>query len=349
MRSDRAAAYTGRMASSGFYIQVLRPLARRIGIVASVAATLLFVEQASARPDPSPHAAPSSTRTARGETRHPGLWQRLTNPFRSRGTEKGPSLRGPNTGKNPSTAGTGKLTPTEKLPRQLVRRGREPVDLVHGALLEGSVTHGGLQPHYLIDLKDRRLKPLLNKSRKIGQTAKTDWDKIGQVVKTVKRALPNGEYDNPVYLNLLSKYRESGKPIPIGEYLKNRVGVCRENAIATHLALKAAGVESRYLYVKAQQGQDREDHAVVVVKQGGETWVVDSYNSNFNGYRLKDILKPGGIREGDPIAPFADRDAGDAGLKRRFVNIHTYPKVWAPEPEVTQSASGLRSLGAGLR
>ena len=71
-----------------------------------------------------------------------------------------------------------------------------------------------------------------------------------------------------------------------------------------------------------------EDHAFTVVEHDGEEWIVDSYNDHFNGYRLKDLMKEGGPRPGDPVAPVRR-----TYRYRRVVRINDYPRYWIPKED----------------
>lgn len=165
--------------------------------------------------------------------------------------------------------------------------------LNHGTVVEGSVDFGGLQPNYVIDLKHPRLQQLLTAARALD--GKPFVDKVNGVVALVQKTLTEGAYDAPAYLKLLKDTRGRRSNITLGDYLTSGAGVCRENALLTHLALLEAGVESEYLYCQASQGGAAEDHAVAVaVDDKGQKVVVDSYNRNFHGFFLDDLLAPGG-------------------------------------------------------
>ena len=136
--------------------------------------------------------------------------------------------------------------------------------------------------------------------------------------------------------------------ISLGEYLKNGVGVCREYALLTHLALLRMGVDSRFAYVKAITGNLEQDHGIVLIKHKGELWLVDSYFTWLNGFRLKDLRKRGGANESDPRLVYGKITPDDVSM--RIVKIHSFPLVWAPkgsEPmSVKTSGECLKDLKA---
>jgi hypothetical protein len=174
------------------------------------------------------------------------------------------------------------------------------VRLNHGSVVEGSVDFGGLQPNYVVDLKHPRLQQLLAAARALDRPGATLEEKVNGVVALVQKTLTEGAYDAPAYLKLLAEHRSQRVNITLGDYLVSGAGVCRENALLTHLALLEAGLESEYLYCRAGQGGRVEDHAVaLVVAPDGRKVVVDSYNRNFHGFALDDLLRPGGSQSTD--------------------------------------------------
>ena len=85
--------------------------------------------------------------------------------------------------------------------------------------------------------------------------------------------LKGKEYDDETYLDLLERYRHSGKDIPLSEYVLCKVGVCREHGLLANILLEAAGIENHYLNVKIQRGKGRdaviEDHAFMLLNLKG--------------------------------------------------------------------------------
>ncbi|MEX1099690.1 MAG: hypothetical protein WEB87_04650, partial [Bacteriovoracaceae bacterium] len=154
-----------------------------------------------------------------------------------------------------------------------------------GFILQGSTDYGGIQPNYLIDLSsDKAVREFLQYSRELRHLPVDE--RVALVGDYVKNALPHGEYDSAPYLEALEEYRNKGKAIPLKEYLRCEAGVCRENSLFTHLGLKEAGVDNRYVYAQVEQivnGKSYvEDHAFVVMERNGELYTVDPYNSNFD-------------------------------------------------------------------
>lgn len=199
------------------------------------------------------------------------------------------------------------------------------VDLVPGAIVEGSAKYGGLQPDYLLDPSHPNLKPLMDFSASLAQTPMEFWGKVELIQNYIKNfVLVERSYTTPAYLNLMAKYRRLNKPVPIGEYAAIRAGVCREHALITHFALKAAGIENFYGYYQVEQNGHVEDHAFSVVKYRGEARVIDTYNANFNGYRLEALLR--GNRLG---ASKLEWELSET--RRRIVALKPYPRFWIPK------------------
>jgi len=203
------------------------------------------------------------------------------------------------------------------------------VNLKSGSLIEGSTSHGGLQPDYILDTWVQEWKPLLGFAQEVGRSTQPYWSKIDSILDYLEtRVLPASDYENPAYLGILEEYRLKGEQVPLSRYAAVRAGVCRENALFTHMALKAAGIANRHVYTWVESADAPEDHAFTVVEHDGEEWIVDSYNDHFNGYRLKDLMKEGGPRPGDPVAPVRR-----TYRYRRVVRINDYPRYWIPKED----------------
>ncbi len=165
-------------------------------------------------------------------------------------------------------------------------------------------------------------------------------EKIRQITSFVQqKVLPNGAYDDPGYLKVLEKYRNAGKDIPISAYIDCRAGVCRENALVMHYALKKAGVENLYVYAKVQlkifRGKNvvrdaTEDHAFTIVKIKGENFIVDSYNSNFHGFSFDQLQSPN--LTPSTILRTASFAENNPDVFRRVIMINHYPVVFQPVP-----------------
>ena len=208
-----------------------------------------------------------------------------------------------------------------------------PVRLNHGSIVEGSVDHGGIQPNYVVDLNHPRLQSLLTDCRALNRPEVSFKDRVDGVVRFVQETLVDGAYDAPAYLKLLAERRKQRANVTLGDYLAGGAGVCRENALLTHLGLLEAGCESEYLYANATQGTHREDHAVAIVidtagrQPDGEKYVVDSYNSNFHGFRLADLLRPGGSQSTDKRLPSSQKPPSLFGCS---LKVASYPNYWIP-------------------
>lgn len=198
------------------------------------------------------------------------------------------------------------------------------VDLSPGSIVEGSASHGGLQPDYLLDLEHPALQPLLERAREIGASKLSYWEKIDSVQHFIRsEVLPNRNYDYGPYRALMARYRRLGKSVPIGEYARIQAGVCRESALLTHFALKAAGISNMLGYFQIRQETHVQDHVLCLVRSEKDIWVVDTYNANFNGYRLKDLLQ-GRTIQASRLAEAAP------GNRRQILGLLEYPLFSIP-------------------
>ena len=59
-------------------------------------------------------------------------------------------------------------------------------DIKNGAYIEGSLSKGGVQPDYFIDLNSEPIKSLLQSAQSIGQEKLSYWDKVGLVTELVR-------------------------------------------------------------------------------------------------------------------------------------------------------------------
>ena len=213
------------------------------------------------------------------------------------------------------------------------------VELYDGAYVQGSKDFGGIQPDYKIDLNDpdlenfvKEVKEAVTSSYKIkwlnliGKTDQAQSKTIELVTALVQKALPLRQYNSAPYLEVLKEHRLQNMDISLGSYLRCAAGVCRENALVTHVTLKALGIDNRFVYVVAQQGHHQEDHAIVVVKDKSGRWIVDPYNSNFHGRNFDDLLLEN--KTAVPrLASFAKNEINFA----RIVRVNNYPTYWLPK------------------
>ena len=176
-----------------------------------------------------------------------------------------------------------------------------PFNLPDNCIIEGSTRHGGMQPDYLVGAGDRDLTRLMSYAEKIGGSSRLDfWQKVERIRTRVKNSMPHREYDDPTYLDLIKRYRERGKPIPMGQYCKYGVGVCRENAILLTMALNRAGISSKFVYARVQVGPDRRPR-VRVPRRGprrGRQGPVDDLRHEMGRHLLQVFV---GRRAGDGI------------------------------------------------
>ncbi len=143
-----------------------------------------------------------------------------------------------------------------------------------------------------------------------------------------------------------------------GDYVHAGAGVCREHAMLTHLALREAGVETRYLYVRVvnPDGTDYEDHAVALAFDNAawdaygdehdikKAWIVDAYNEMFDGRRMESFLGRGGTR-GDETRPGVSLRAMPKHWFGYSMRVLDYPTYWVPVraalPAYTKDLAGI--------
>ena len=228
---------------------------------------------------------------------------------------------------------------TMKLPGTAYREvSGGPVELFHGSIVEGSVDKGGLQPHYVVDLHDKKIEKLLVSARKL--TGKGFDQRCAGVRALVAKALSGKTYDQPGYLKLMQSARKAQANVRPGDYLRADAGVCREHAMLTHLALREAGVNTRYLYVKVYgpDGNKIEDHALALAfddaklgkPDASRAWIVDSYNKMFDGRRLEVFLRPQGSSDRDESRGDVDVQALPKHWFGYTVRVLPYPHCWIP-------------------
>jgi hypothetical protein len=221
-----------------------------------------------------------------------------------------------------------------KDPENYIRLTEPLADIPDGAIVEGSLRTGGTQPDYVVDMKTPELQPLWQYARRL-KNAKLDfWVKVERITHYVsERILPRHDYDDKAYTTLLKRYKSAHMDIPLSRYAACGAGVCRENALLLHLALKEAGIPNKHVYAEIHRSSHAnnynivEDHAFTVVKHEGRNWVVDSYYWGFNGFTFEDLLSPDGITKDSLMAPTATPAPGF----RRIIKVHPFPVVWAPK------------------
>ncbi|OFZ83026.1 MAG: hypothetical protein A2583_13270 [Bdellovibrionales bacterium RIFOXYD1_FULL_53_11] len=221
------------------------------------------------------------------------------------------------------------------------------IDIPYGSIVQGSIEHSGIQPNYVINPpSDAELEKFLERARKLNKQKIPLWEKVEKVLGIVRRAMPRKDYKDPRYLALLEKYRRTNRPVPLGEYLKIRAGVCREYALLTHLALKEAGIDNKFVYAfverplitRAEYGLTaltREDHAFTVIKDNKQLWIVDSYSPYFNRQSYT------GLRNGISIynkhAPAQDALPGF----RKIIKVRKFPVVRLLDADCRETISNI--------
>ncbi len=209
-----------------------------------------------------------------------------------------------------------------------VAASRFQVSLTQRTIVEGSAAHGGIQPNYVIDLEtDEDLRRIMRLADQIRRRAMPSRERIRAVRDMVTAAMPRRAYDDPKYLALTAKYRSANQPIPLGQYLKAKAGVCREHSLVLHLALQRAGVANDVVYASVRQGSAgrAEDHGFVVLTEGEDQGItVDSYNNLFDGIALSELSSARGVT----MPRMRGHRARTEVYPRRVVRIREYPRVY---------------------
>lgn len=205
-------------------------------------------------------------------------------------------------------------------------------DLPANCLIQGSAHKGGIQPDYLLRSDDPDVQPLMRYAERIGRDSKLDlWTKVEKIRTKVRSSLPYREYDARPYLRLLADYRGRGEPVPIGQYCKRGVGVCREYAMLTVMALERAGIPAKFGYAKVKVGPSTreaivEDHGFAVITSGRDKWVVDAYSPYFNGHRLRDLMRENGPTARAKLSPNVPEKDRSAGF-RQILRLNKFPVI----------------------
>lgn len=246
-------------------------------------------------------------------------------------------------------AGTGSAFAAPTNPEDYNIQSGQMLDIENGAHVEGSINHGGLQPDYVIDMNSPAMQAVLGYAAEVGQSELPYWKQVKQIKDFIRdEVLVRKAYANPTYRRLMKKYRDLGSNIPLSAYIECKAGVCRENGMLLHLALKAAGIPSHYVYAKVTQGTGRdqrtEGHGFAVVEHDGRSWVVDSYNRDFNGAALDELMSHRGVGPKSAKAPIGE----PAATKIWIEEISPHPTVWNPKVPVPVFPAVIAPLCSGI-
>jgi hypothetical protein len=209
-------------------------------------------------------------------------------------------------------------------------------DIPPGSIVEGSVKVGGLQPDYVIDTSSPIMQEFLQGAADLGSkvAGSSVSERVEAITKFVSKQIKYKLYASRNYRAILREYRNSGRDIPLSEYLQTCSGICREHALLLHFALKAAGIQNFHVYAKVSQGGHTEDHAFVVFRSGSGYRIADAYNENFDGGLVRDLVGKGIVRD---------------GLTIRIKLFNPFPRLYFPKgAAVTGVTSTNGSFGCNL-
>lgn len=204
-----------------------------------------------------------------------------------------------------------------------------PLPEQESVIIEGSVAYKGLQPDYYISAEDVTLMKFLDSVQKEAEGFSDPIDKISFAIEKVKETFGHTAYNNPKYLELLRRHRESQSPITIGAYIEAGVGVCREHALLIHLILSRLGLNPTFIYAQTLPSLARKyagtvDHAFNVVRFNGQNYIVDSYLERYNGLRLEDLQKGILFFKSETAASWREKKHM---LPGKIFRIHSFPKM----------------------
>lgn len=198
-----------------------------------------------------------------------------------------------------------------------------------GTIIQGSASHGGIQPDYVVDFESPRFAELrenldlLKANPRIPQL-----DKVAITTKAVSSLLKNKHYSDKSNYLLAEMYKNDGMDIPLSEYVHHETGVCREHALILHFALSRVGIPNHFVYAKIQREvQNRntitEDHAFNTIKHAGREWVIDAYYGGFHGFDFEDLKL--GKAHPNRLPGIADYPGN-----RSILHLNKYPLAWIP-------------------
>jgi hypothetical protein len=159
-----------------------------------------------------------------------------------------------------------------------------------------------IQPSVLFDKGDRRVKRQV--LRQAGRLRlKPDlgpWAKVERVQQVIRDRVSHAgnELDvtknpNP-YTRYNHRVQQRGEVATLGDYLSLRKVVCREFAFLTQAALEVAGVESRLARGTIRKnGKVVGGHAWNEIKVGGQWYIVDTTNPQFNRVKVNQATSSG--------------------------------------------------------
>lgn len=199
------------------------------------------------------------------------------------------------------------------------------------SIIEGSTRFGGIQPDYFFDIDSPEFDHLKKFADELREAKTPVLEKIPQLISMIRSIFQfHNESSDPVYLNLMSKYRKIGNTIPLSQYINCGAGVCRENAMLLHFFMQRAGISNSFVYVKysidyESEPRFTEDHGFTVFEYEDELWIADSYYKQFNGYSFDEFVKSLGTlivpKRGLPFSEVRTE-------KRGLIVLNRYPKVF---------------------
>lgn len=173
------------------------------------------------------------------------------------------------------------------------------ISVANGSRVQGTTHVNGLQPDYIVDTSSKEIQAFIKAMSLLNTDKLSIEEKIDKVGEILRRDfILKTEYEDPIYLELLKKYKDAELEVPLSEYLKIKRGVCREVSMLTSIALNSLGIESYYYYAKVRTSFDglskEEDHAIVPVSINGKFLISDNYFRMFNKEKLSNLETPEG-------------------------------------------------------
>ncbi|MCC6749088.1 MAG: transglutaminase domain-containing protein [Deltaproteobacteria bacterium] len=200
-----------------------------------------------------------------------------------------------------------------------------PVRIRDRTIVEGSLEHGGIQPHIFVDLGHSALAPLLKLADELGRSSTPARQKADLLRQAVRKAMPVGRgsirwHDTVVRI----QRRRDGEIVSLGAAVATKAGVCREHSLLMNVLLQRAGIDAKRRYVSVWMdgplGRRRMDHGINTASIDGVETIVDSFYDPFHGQSWSEVRAPAGI----PTRRHLGLVKGATGIEGEYGSAQAY-------------------------